>query len=123
MVSQIIKVMVMFFLMKSAVACADQQDNTAIEKGKKAYLTYSCAVCHGDKGKGDGENAEGFDPFPTNFHDTKGYHRGFKEKDIIHSIKYGIKDNPNSIMPYYDKLKDQELKEISAYLMSLQEKK
>ena len=103
-------------------AFADQQDNIAIENGKQLYLSHKCSECHGDKGKGDGENAEAYDPYPTNFHDTKGYHHGYKQGDIIHSIKYGLKDNPNSIMPSFDKLTDQELKEISAYLQSLQEK-
>jgi mono/diheme cytochrome c family protein len=109
-------------LVPMANAFADQQDNIAIEKGKQLYQSYNCAVCHGEKGKGDGENAEAYDPYPTNFHDTKGYHHGYKVEDIIHSIKYGIKDNPNSIMPSFSHLTDQELKEISAYLLSLQEK-
>ena len=109
-------------VMPVAIVFADQQDNTAIEKGKQSYLSYNCALCHGDKGKGDGENAEAYDPYPTNFHDPKGYHHGYKGEDIIHSIKYGIKDNPNSIMPSFNQLTDQELKEISAYLLSLQEK-
>jgi mono/diheme cytochrome c family protein len=122
MAPQIIKVMVMFFLMKSAIAFADQQDSMAIEKGKQLYLSHKCSECHGDKGKGDGENAEAYDPSPTNFHDTKGYHHGYKREYIIHSIKYGIKDNPSSIMPSYDRLTDQELNEISAYLQSMQGK-
>jgi len=109
-------------LVPIANAFADQQDNIAIEKGKELYLSHKCSECHGDKGKGDGENAEAYDPYPTNFHDTKGYHHGLKEKDIIHGIKYGIKDNPNSIMPSFSHLTDQELKEISAYLLSLQGK-
>ena len=114
--------MVIFFLMKSAIAFADQQDNNAIENGKQLYLSHKCSECHGDKGKGDGENAEAYDPYPTNFHDTKGYHHGYKTEDIFHSIKYGIKDNPNSIMPSFDHLTDQELKDISRFLLSLQEK-
>ena len=109
-------------VMPLAIAFADQQDNIAIENGRQLYLSHKCSECHGDKGKGDGEDAEAYDPYPTNFHDTKGYHRGYKREDIIHSIKYGIKDNPNSIMPSFNQLTDQELKDISAYLLSLQEK-
>jgi len=105
-----------------ANAFADQQENIAIEQGKQLYLSNKCSMCHGDKGNGDGEDAEAYDPYPTNFHDTKGYHHGYKEEDIIHSIKYGLKDNPNSIMPSFGHLTDQELKDISAYLLSLQEK-
>ena len=112
----------MFLLMESAITFADQQDNIAIEKGRQLYLSNKCSMCHGDNGKGDGEDAEAYDPYPTNFHDTKGYHHGYTREEIIHSIKYGIKDNPNSIMPSFDHLTDQELKEISAYLLSLQEK-
>jgi len=109
-------------LVPIANAFADQQDNIAIEKGNQLYLSNKCSMCHGNEGKGDGEDAEAYDPYPTNFHDTKGYHYGYKKEDIIHSIKYGIKDNPSSIMPSFNQLTDQELKEISAYLMSLQEK-
>lgn len=110
------------FLMKSAIAFADQQDITAIEKGKQLYISNKCAQCHGDEGKGDGGDAEGFDPYPTNFHNIKGYYHGYKRTDIIHSIKYGNKDNVNSIMPPFAHLTDQELKEISSYLLSLQKK-
>jgi mono/diheme cytochrome c family protein len=37
----------------------------AIAAGKKIYGTY-CAVCHGDKGKGDGIAAAGLNPKPAN---------------------------------------------------------
>ena len=109
-------------LMNSMVAFADQQDITAIAKGKELYISNKCASCHGDEGKGDGENAEGFDPYPTNFHDIKTYYHGYKETDVVRSIKLGNKDNANSIMPPFANLTDQELKEISSYILSLQKK-
>jgi len=112
----------LFVLSTVLPAFADQQGTSNIEKGKQLYISNKCADCHGNEGKGDGINAEAYDPNPTNFHNTKEYHHGHKGIDIIHSIKYGNKDNANSIMPPFDHLTRQELKEISSYLLSLQDK-
>jgi mono/diheme cytochrome c family protein len=103
-------------------AFADQQALTDIEKGQQLYIANKCADCHGDEGKGDGGNAEAFDPYPTNFHNIKTYYHGYTSTDIIHTIKFGNKDNANSIMPPFANLTDQELKEIAGYLQSLQGK-
>lgn len=42
----------------------------AIAAGKKLYHTY-CAVCHGDKGKGDGIAAAGLNPKPADHTSAK----------------------------------------------------
>lgn len=38
----------------------------AIKEGKKLFATY-CAICHGDKGKGDGAAGVALNPKPGNF--------------------------------------------------------
>jgi mono/diheme cytochrome c family protein len=121
MVRKVGAILILVF-MNSASVFADQQDINDIEKGKQLYISNKCAQCHGDEGKGDGGDAEAYDPYPTNFHHIKGYLHGYQRADIIHTIKYGNKENANSIMPPFNKLTDEELKEISSYLVSLQEK-
>ena len=55
-----------------APAAADNLKNPmpgnaeAIKAGKKLYATY-CAVCHGDKGKGDGIAGAALTPKPMDF--------------------------------------------------------
>ncbi|WP_339901010.1 cytochrome c [uncultured Cyclobacterium sp.] len=41
----------------------------AIKEGKKLFATY-CAICHGDKGKGDGVAGAALNPKPTNLTTT-----------------------------------------------------
>ncbi len=43
-----------------------KNDQTAIKKGKALYQQL-CAVCHGDKGKGDGIASAALNPKPANF--------------------------------------------------------
>ena len=118
-----IKLLAVLFMLSSVLPVfAGEQDPKDIANGKQLYIANKCAACHGDEGKGDGGDAEAYDPYPTNLHDTKAYHHGYKKEDIIHTIKFGNKENPNSVMPPFDHLTDQELKEITAYILSLQEK-
>lgn len=42
----------------------------AVSAGKKLYTTY-CAVCHGDRGKGDGIAAAGLNPKPADHTSAK----------------------------------------------------
>lgn len=47
-----------------------KNDLTAIKEGKKLYQQL-CAVCHGDKGKGDGIASTALTPKPANFTSAK----------------------------------------------------
>ncbi len=106
-----------FFLSSCRIVCAD---NSAVEnKGKELYLSYGCALCHGWKGRGDGINAQKFDPPPTNFHNPKAYLHGQDGDSLRRSIQYGIKED-NSIMPAFEDISPSELYQLIRYLQSLQ---
>ena len=92
------------------------------DKGKKLYLSYGCALCHGKNGGGDGINAQKFDPPPTNFHNPKAYLHGQDKDSMRRSIQYGIKED-NSIMPAFEDIPPEELDQIISYLESLQRRK
>ncbi len=53
---------------KSAIAIVNplKNDQKSIKKGKALYLQL-CAICHGDKGKGNGLASVALKPKPTNF--------------------------------------------------------
>ena len=93
----------------------------AVEKGRKLYLSYGCAVCHGKDGHGNGINAKNFYPAPTNFYDFKNYHYGHEKQDIVYSVKNGVAQE-GSTMPAYSHIPRAELEAIADYLISLQQK-
>lgn len=43
-----------------------KNDQKSIKKGKTLYMQY-CAICHGDKGRGDGLASAALKPKPANF--------------------------------------------------------
>jgi mono/diheme cytochrome c family protein len=98
---------------------APAQTVPAKNKGRELYLSYGCALCHGRDGRGDGINAQKFDPPPTNFHDPDAYLHGKDNDSIRRSIQYGIKEE-SSIMPSFEHIPPDELNEIIDYLQSLQ---
>jgi len=110
----------MFFLLGASAmvwAAPSQIDG----QGRQHYLSYGCALCHGWDGRGDGINAQKFDPPPTNFHDRLAYLHGSDANSIRRSIQYGIKED-KSIMPAFEDIPSQEMGQIIDYLQSLREK-
>ena len=87
-------------------------------KGKELYLSYGCALCHGRDGKGDGINAQKFNPSPTDFHNPKAYLHGLDRDSVRRSIQYGIKED-NSIMPSFEDIPPEEMDVIISYLETL----
>lgn len=95
-------------------------DAAAIAAGEQIYET-SCAVCHGEEGRGDGPSAAGADPAPADFTDsammsnmTDGY--------MFWRITEGGQMEPfNSIMPpWKDVLSEDERWQVIAYIRSLE---
>lgn len=59
-----------------------------IANGKKVYGTY-CAMCHGEKGLGDGAAGASLSPKPRNFVEGK-WKMGGKTKDLYMVLQNGI---------------------------------
>ena len=108
--------LLVYFFLVCEVAKADAPASEV--KGKELYLSYGCALCHGRDGRGDGVNAQKYDPPPTNFHNPKAYLHGDDKDSIRRSIQYGIKEE-SSIMPAFEDIPPQEVDQIINYLESL----
>ncbi len=92
-----------------------------VTKGKALYLSYGCAVCHGKNGDGQGLSSKSFYPPPIDLHEPKAYRHGNTKVDIRNTIKFGVREE-NSGMPAFDHLTEQELAQLTDFLISLQMK-
>lgn len=85
------------------------KEEISLKAGKEIYL-YNCAVCHGDKGKGDGLASSKLDPKPTNF----------IERDNLSAFRIWIVLNTGLVnMPSFDNLSDQDKWNTAFYVLSL----
>src|SRR5579885_215274 len=85
------------------------------DRGHALYLSYGCAVCHGQEGKGDGINASKFNPPPSDFHHAENFRHGADAQSIKQAIRYGIKEDA-SIMPGFADIPQPELDQLAAYI-------
>ena len=60
--------------------------------GSDVYVG-KCAHCHGDSGKGDGRDANRYDPAPTDFTDSKQM-SGVTDGELFYKISEGKKPMP-----------------------------
>jgi len=61
--------------------------------GKVVYAN-NCARCHGDGGKGDGPDADLYDPGPANFTDAS-LMRGMSDGELFYKITEGRRPMPS----------------------------
>ncbi len=120
-------------LLGAVSGCDSKQSNTALKtnsedpavnvvKGQELYLSYGCAVCHGKNGDGNGINAKRYYPPPTDLREPSDYRHGSTKEDVIKTIKYGVREE-NSGMPAFDHITEEELNQLSDFLLSLRQKK
>jgi mono/diheme cytochrome c family protein len=64
----------------------------ALKSGRDAYAD-KCAHCHGDTGKGDGRDANRYDPAPTDFTDAKKMNVA-TDGELFYKISEGKKPMP-----------------------------
>lgn len=90
-------------------------DQTVLQRGAILFTQY-CAICHGDKGKGNGLAGMSLNPRPTNFLSEKFQNQS--DGAIFWKLTSG---NP-PMAPYKDILKEEQRWELVNYLRSLKKK-
>jgi mono/diheme cytochrome c family protein len=88
-------------------------------QGKELFLSYGCAVCHGEEGRGDGITSTATPVKPRDFHDRSAYKLGNTAEAISRTIQEGI---TTSGMPAYGHIPEDERLLIAKYVVSLQGK-
>ncbi len=100
---------------------------------KEAGLTYSaslgkpvfdqyCATCHGDAGKGDGQNAYNLAPTPPDFTTSKNMADGGYVRRVIAEGSAAVGRSPLS-PPYGHTLSPQDIDYVAIYCQALARKK
>jgi mono/diheme cytochrome c family protein len=69
-----------------------QPTASALKSARDVYAD-KCAHCHGDTGKGDGRDANRYDPAPTNFTDAK-IMNSATDGELFYKISEGKKPMP-----------------------------
>lgn len=91
----------------------------AVGRGKQLYLTSGCASCHGNEGRGDGQqemvDAEGLPTRPRDL--TKGIFKGSPDvKSVYLRTQAGM---PGSPMPATGKLTPEQIEDLVHFVRSL----
>ncbi len=89
------------------------------EKGK-AIFAQNCASCHGPTGKGDAPAAAALNPKPKDL-TGKAYMAGLKDQYLFDLVKKGgaaVGKSP-LIPPFGSKLKDEDIRDVIAFIRSL----
>jgi mono/diheme cytochrome c family protein len=85
----------------------------ALKSAREVYAD-KCAHCHGDSGKGDGQDAGKYDPAPTNFTDTKRMSAA-TDGELFYKISEGKKPMP----VFKNKLSEDQRWELVLFIRSL----
>ena len=88
-----------------------------ISKGQVSYKT-NCAVCHGDKGDGNGPAGASLNPKARNFISEK-YKFGSKPEQVFKTISEGSK---NTSMAGFAHLSEEERWGLTYYVLGLKKK-
>ncbi len=91
-------------------------DSTVVDfdRGKELYDIY-CGICHGNKGKGQGNLVKREKILGVPSYDDAG--RAITEGSVYHVIYYGR----NAMGSYFNQLNEEERWQVTAYVMKLKE--
>jgi len=90
-------------------------DMEATQKGKKLYAKL-CAVCHGNKGKGDGVAGAALNPQPANFTSDK------VKSQSDGALYWKITEGRPPMASYKETLTDEERWQLVNYIRELEKK-
>ena len=77
-------------------------NESSLAAGETTFTT-NCAVCHGEKGYGDGPGAAGMEKQPANL--TAGHVQGLSDGALFYIISHGKSDTP---MPAWENILDKD---------------
>ena len=103
-----------------AIARSDKQHSYEVREGKRLFLHY-CSPCHGEDADGAGRYFPSMmKPQPTDFLNSD-YLQKTKKEIIFQAIKFGSQslDKSSYSPPYGLTLRDEEIRNILAFLESL----
>lgn len=92
-----------------------------IGRGKVVFMTY-CAVCHGEKGMGDGPAGAGLSPRPLNFTIKSAwmtYNNDEATMKVIRAGGYVGMGRPSAMPAFGQVLTEQQIKDVMTYEKSL----
>jgi high-affinity iron transporter len=85
-------------------------------RGQTLFLNH-CALCHGERGDGRGPRREGLTRSPRDF-TSAAWRRSTSPRRVFHAIREGLPDTP---MPNWKALSEEDAWDMTAYVLSLSE--
>lgn len=86
----------------------------ARSRGRTLFLDH-CALCHGERGDGQGVRKEGLTSPPRNFL-TAAWRQSTSPRRVFFAIREGL---PGTPMPNWKSLSEQDAWDLTAYVLSL----
>ncbi|MBF0240001.1 MAG: cytochrome c [SAR324 cluster bacterium] len=100
-------------------------DVESVQRGKDLYQN-NCQFCHGEKGQGDGPKAEKLDKKPANLTERGVHITQYGMRAVVDfphyspdSVKLRVKYGNDTMPGYKEKLTDQDLQDITNYIIVL----
>jgi mono/diheme cytochrome c family protein len=87
-------------------------------RGGRLFLHY-CALCHGERGDGYGVRREGLTRAPRDFTNTV-WRQSSSPRRVFYAIREGLTGTP---MPSWKALSEQDAWDMTAYVLSLSERR
>jgi mono/diheme cytochrome c family protein len=93
--------------------------SAAAQRAGRTLFLQSCAICHGERGDGQGARASAFATPPRDF-TNEAWQRSTSPRRIYRAIRDGL---PGTPMPAWRMLGDDALVNLTAYVVSLRRDK